>query len=252
MNDIDQKLHYAIRMDNIGKMEILLGEFQANPNAVNDDGKPFLWVANDSGTYRAMKCLLNHGADPNIKFKENASDKTSSSLLLISAKWNHLSRLELLLKFGANIHYVDNKGNTALSIAAGHGDLDNVKALIEHGADINQGCLLHRFIEGLSFHNTHEVLDYLLINKINVNQQDWRGNTAIMSMLYTKQDLQVVEKLFKHGADVTIKNNADMTAMDIAKKRRYKRVGMMLEQHYLSCLVNQDHNHDNYDDLLSI
>jgi ankyrin repeat protein len=44
---------------------------------------------------------------------------------------------EQLIKFGANVNHIDKQGETALIVCAAHGCFDEVKILVENGANIN-------------------------------------------------------------------------------------------------------------------
>ena len=48
----------------------------------------------------------------------------------------HLEGMEILLKNGANVDHQNHFGLTALMLGAQNGDLDSVKKLLLHGAEI--------------------------------------------------------------------------------------------------------------------
>ncbi len=109
-----------------------------------------------------VRLLLEAGADPNIKGSQTVSPLTWASTygyteivkLLLAAKakvnpddWSpplftaaqngHIETVAVLLKAGANIDAQGYGGRTALMDAAGRGNVQVVKFLIENGADVS-------------------------------------------------------------------------------------------------------------------
>src|SRR5579872_4104634 len=88
-----------------------------------------------------LKLLLDHGADPNARF---GADPTvngldgSTALLLCTVFVHRPDCYSLLVGKGAEVNARDSYGSTALcNVVAGGGDIDEVRTLIEHGADVN-------------------------------------------------------------------------------------------------------------------
>lgn len=79
------------------------------------------------------------------------------------------------------INAKDDKGNTALTIAADHGNVEAVNTLVKHGAHINYqipGKLFTPLMLAVTKgHN--EVVKYLLINGADKNIVDAHGKTAL-------------------------------------------------------------------------
>jgi uncharacterized protein len=97
-----------------------------------------------------------------------------------------------------NNEIFDEDGNTALAHAAGVGDIEAVRALIDAGADVNgrgtakQTALMEAAAGG------HDKIVWLLIDAgADIEAQDWCGNT---SMDLARGD-GVVALLLKAGAD---------------------------------------------------
>jgi ankyrin repeat protein len=82
------------------------------------------------GTAKDLKVLLNRGLDPNSKTAEG------TTLLMMSA--NDPKKIELLISQGAEIRTPAKSGFTALMVATTYrGTSRSVKALIDHGAEVN-------------------------------------------------------------------------------------------------------------------
>ncbi len=64
-------LHYAAYNQNPEMIELLLHQGNANPNVVDDEGNTPLHVIADSNNIAAARKLLEYGADPFMKNKQN-------------------------------------------------------------------------------------------------------------------------------------------------------------------------------------
>jgi len=65
------------------------------------------------------------------------SQDERNRLLLQAAGWGDADRVRLLIQAGADVHARDKDGRTALMWAARCGDADRVRLLIQAGADVN-------------------------------------------------------------------------------------------------------------------
>jgi len=139
--------------------------------------------------YSAVEKLLSLGADPNYG-KMPPLIKASKS-----ASWQIL---EFLLKAGANINGVDDSGNSPLhSAIRGYGvHVDNVKILLEKGADVNAVNQYHvtPLIAAAyasydargypsSRNNLKKIVQILLENGSDRNYKKDDGNTALEEMI---------------------------------------------------------------------
>lgn len=105
-----------------------------NPDiTLNDDQTTALVYAVNSNKPEAVKLLLDHGANPDIKNK-------SGSYPIIEASYGGYTKIvDFLIKHKANINIrkLDESGITALMFACIQGNKDIVQKLIDAGADPN-------------------------------------------------------------------------------------------------------------------
>lgn len=101
----------------------------ADPNETNKEGTTILGlVASSSSVYELLEPLLDAGADPN---------RGELFRPLNLAASHGAEPVRLLLKGGADLHWADADGGTALMSAAASGDEDAVRLLLDAGADPN-------------------------------------------------------------------------------------------------------------------
>ena len=110
---------------NVYKTVIAAG-FEINYNHDGTVGGPLIWAALTNHVLLA-EYLLDNGADVNRDRQFGVYTPLSTA-----AQKNCIAMLELFIRHGAQI---DRSG--ALIVAAGHGNLEAVRCLVSHGANIN-------------------------------------------------------------------------------------------------------------------
>ena len=125
-------LMYAALYGNADSMKRLLAA-GADPNAKNDSGATALmWAVYD---LEKTRLLVDHGADVNAR-----SDNARTPLMIAATRYGSRPVLQLLLDHGANPS-AQASGlfgmMTPLSEAAYASDVDAMRTLISHGADVN-------------------------------------------------------------------------------------------------------------------
>jgi len=139
------------------------------------------------------------------------------------------------------------KGESALHMAIVNRDIDMVKFLVAHGADIHRpsvtGSFFRTCAEGgkvyfgaspLDFavcSDDSAIVNFLIENGAEVNTEDYYGNTPLhLSVVHTLPDMY--DLLLKHGADHKIANYEDLTPFLLAaKKGNAKMFDFILNRH---------------------
>lgn len=105
-------------------------EAGADPNAASDGGSTALMLAiHDADKTRL---LLEAGANPNVR-----PDDGRTALIVAASQFGSSSVVKLLLDRGANARALTPNRTTALRLAAGAGDVDVMRLLIERGGDVS-------------------------------------------------------------------------------------------------------------------
>lgn len=123
-------LHFAAREGRMEVCRFLLEELNLDVDVKDDDGETPLIHACRQGHFLIAQYLLEKGADP------SASSELGASSLHHAAGIGNIELLNLLLSKGVDVELHSDSG-TPLIWAAGHGQQEAVKILLEHHANPN-------------------------------------------------------------------------------------------------------------------
>lgn len=129
-------LHYAIEVENLEAIEILLSA-GADINAITEDGWTPSHLALKSSNHMIFTTLMAYRPDIGIR------DKKGLSLLHHAARMGKYRAIEKLIAMGADVNAVDTKEEakrrfvTPLHLAVRKGCAKSVKRLLKAGAKIN-------------------------------------------------------------------------------------------------------------------
>ncbi|WP_028329472.1 ankyrin repeat domain-containing protein [Brachyspira alvinipulli] len=158
-------LIYASEKGNINIMQYLIDNgIDVNGKADENGDTPLLWAVTGENPYEASKLLIENGADVNAT---NNSGVAPATILAASTP----KVVKLLKDNGADLDTKFLDYYPPIAIAAGAGNLEIVKALVENGADmnyypndINYTAIFH----AIDQHN-YKVAEYLLKNGVDLN-----------------------------------------------------------------------------------
>ena len=155
---------------------------------------------------------------------------TWNKVLLEAVDAAEYDLVEVLLLHGADPNARNEKGWTALHIAAGANDTtpwfeDTIQILLDHGADIDARTDDDEKLTPLMIASRNEWEDNiktLLNNYPDMNIRDAEGNTVLMHIPQTRHFLLEPEQntavesakiMIKHGADLNVRSNAGITPL---------------------------------------
>lgn len=160
-------------------------------------------------------------------FDVNARNPEGLHGLYIALRENSLDVAELLLKHPQlEVEATSPVGETLLMMAALRGRLDAMKQLIDRGAQINRPgwTPLHYAASGTEPAPTRLLLDL----HAEIDPRAPNGNTPLM-MAAGFGSVDAAELLALRGADVTLRNQAGLSAVDYARKADRSRLAERLE-----------------------
>jgi ankyrin repeat protein len=220
----------------------------ADPNAVDARGyTPLHLVVRDSdygidlkskdAIVKVVKALLAHGANPNVRFKQdkpNAKTVTEIVLqgatpLLLAAEVNNLDAVKALVDGGADPLIPTEQGTTPLILAAGAGTdvlrprspeeramaVETARYLVEHGADVNAaGQFGWTALHAAAYQGLNDVAAFLVSKGAKIDAKDGFGQTPLsISMSVLVKDigdrrLQIPRKFRRETAELLLKLGA--------------------------------------------
>ena len=225
----DSMLLEAIKKGDVAAVRDAL-QNKANPNAVTEHGSNMLIQAalRKGPQYTEItKILLQKGALVSTKNKEGMN------AFMIACKYNDTTKAELLFDFRKkeDIHATNNQGETALMLAAWHGNSELISHLVLAGANINKGnkygeTPLIYFLENPRAHE--DGLKQLLLFGASTDICDRYKNTAL-SLAIQNHNYSVTRSIIQHQApaalrtvDILLKNRDGFTMVDEARFKEEK------------------------------
>lgn len=116
-----------------------------------------------------------------VLFEKNTmKDLFGNTPLLLATRRHHLEEVKRLLDDGADANIQNEDGNTALLYATIDGDLEMVKVLLPHTNPDIQNLLGYTALMFASFHHRVDMVQMLLDAGADPNRQNRHGNTALM------------------------------------------------------------------------
>ncbi|KAJ1524679.1 hypothetical protein HK096_001153, partial [Nowakowskiella sp. JEL0078] len=212
--------------------QLLVGQ-GADVNAANNDGETPIFLAALMGNWRYVRILIEAGATVNCLTKQNRS-------LLHVVNEEPLMMSSFLSAYGTP-NIPDNEGLTPLMYAAMQGYRNNVKLLLQAGADVNlknnNGNALHLSLESKS------IVDQLLKVGIDVNTSNSSGETPLI--LAVKGDeiftVGIIKSLIDLGANTRVTSSDGDTLLHLAIfSKRHDIFEFLLENDFVD--VNAQNN----------
>jgi len=151
--------------------------------------------------------LLKPKSDKDIiRDLSNLTQEEKDERLIDASRNGRLEEVKMLIEAGADINTKNEWEDTSLMFASYHGYIDLVKLLIEAGADINaknnygSTALIYA-----SAHNHKEIVKLLLEAGADIDNKNKYGNTSLI--LASKNDNKEIVDLLKNYGAKLIKEN---------------------------------------------
>ena len=213
-----------------GNMNIIkmLVEDGALVNDKSSYGVTPLIAAAAAGNTEVVEYLVAEGADVTAK------DDWGKTALIYASSTDNPQLITNLIKLDKTaVSLPDNSGNTPIIFAAQQGLNDNIKILLENGADVNYrnpSTGLSAIAAAAAEGHTDTIRLLARTGKADVNIADLSGRTPIFYAVEQDQP-EALRMLFTLGADPNAQDNQGVTAlMRASAKGRQDCVDILLRQ----------------------
>jgi hypothetical protein len=159
--------------------------------------------------------LLARGFDPNTP-----NEKGDAGILVALQSEAPKSALLLAQSPQTNVNVQNQLGETPLMLAAINNQLDLAKVLIARGADVNRLGWTPLHYAASKGHR--EMMRLLLENDAYIDSESANGTTPLMMAAFSPSPL-AVKLLLEEGADPTLVNNGNASALDIATSKDHQQ-----------------------------
>ena len=159
--------------------------------------------------------LLARGFDPNTP-----NEKGSAALLVAIESESPKSALVLAKHPQTHVNATNSHGETPLMLAAISNQLELAKVLIERGADVNKPGWTPLHYASTRGHR--QMMRLLLNNDAYIDAETDNGTTPLMMAAYYASPL-AVKLLLEEGADPTLVNSANVSALDMALSKDHQQ-----------------------------
>lgn len=202
-------LHHAARGGSPGVVGVLL-RFGANPSWRSVTGRSALDLAVLDGNLGVVSELCR------VTSINSAGLRGETSLHLASYAGN-VAIVQMLLAAGADAAKSDHQRNSPLHCAVGKKHLGVVEVLIEHGVDVDAATRNGvTAVQNAARLGCYDVVAALVVAGAHLDRQNRMGSCALLVSVF-RGFLSVAELLVGNGADVTVTDGADNTALHLAR-----------------------------------
>lgn len=135
-----------------------------------------------------------------------------------------LEKVRKLLNAGANVNEEDDEGDTPLQIAIFIGNVEIVKLLLDHDADINNVNEVSALQFSLQWRSDlFELVRVLVFASANVNDACVDTGRTALHFAAMNNDVSFIHHLFSRGASVNRKDGDKQTPLHVVGSKEYNK-----------------------------
>ena len=209
-----------IYFNNIKKVIVIIGlscsSFLSNAGAYED-----FFKAVQLDNVRTVQTLLQRGFDPNTVNPEGVP------ALMLAVRQPSLKVADLLASWPKTKTELRNdKDESVLMLAALKGHFSLVQKLVEHDADVNKTGWTPLHYAASAGHV--QIIEYLLEHSAYIDAESPNGTTPLM-MAAMYGSPEAVKVLIQAGADLHLKNQLGLSALDFALRGQRQNSKELIE-----------------------
>ena len=188
---------------------------------------------------QTIEKLLARGFDPNTP-----NEKGDAGILVALQSEAPKAAMVLAKHPNTNLNAQNRLGETPLMLAAINNQLDLAKVLISRGADVNREGWTPLHYAASKGHR--EMMRLLMDNDAYIDSESGNGTTPLMMAAFSNSPL-AVKLLLEEGADPTLVNHANASALDIALSKENQQSVFYIRAFIESWFIQNPTNEDNHE-----
>lgn len=196
-------------------VRIILLQVATHASTASSGGDTPLHLAAALGQERVVTVLLLKGADP------DALNSTGRTPLHVAVEYGHLSTVNVILAANPDMsirYNVACRGYSILDLAAREGDVDVLRALLQHGIDVNRLTDGYTSLHIAALNNKVSAIDVLVQAGADMEIDDDDDCTPFL-VACGNHCHEAALALFKHGAKVEVRDTRGETPLQIAARQ---------------------------------
>ncbi|MGH9822900.1 MAG: ankyrin repeat domain-containing protein [Blastocatellia bacterium] len=219
-----------------GSATVAQARHELERRGIEYSGKAFVENAGNGNT-TVIALFIDAGMNINVK------GDSGQTALIAAASSGECPAVELLLNRGASVNAKDDDGATALHGASGSvDDFKCVKALIDHGGDVNARTSTGRtpLVEVVLLPQMPEVAEFIVSDAVakisllldkgaDINAR-YRGESTPLMRAAIGGNVRILKLLLKRGADPKAVNAQGQTAQKLAIQYHNREAAKLIEQ----------------------
>ncbi len=198
-------LHIHAGMGNLAALE-LLHRHGVDVNGIPGGVPPLRYLMTWGNDPTGPRWLLEHGADPDLSWGE----QDEAPLHMAARRWN-LEMVKLLVRHGADVNRRRKDGSTPHTIAEMHGNHEIATWLLDHGAK-DELSPLERFI-GACARGDRARADAMLKSDPTLRAQLRREHHLMLMVPAERGDGAVLDTMLACGFDAGVKDHDGVTPL---------------------------------------
>ena len=181
-------------------------------------------LSDEQAEQMMMEAFKSQSSSESMKFLLAKGAKIDNDTLFLAAEMGMKEIIESAIAKGIDLNVKDDDGTTALWYAKDKGHTEIAELLQKHGAkEEAPKTLLHRAVTKGDIEQVKSIIE----KGADVNLRDKNGQTPLhLSARQGQRD--IAELLLTNGADINAKNKWDRTPMDIAVDRGHNEIVELL------------------------
>ena len=208
----DTLLHIAVQKNDMATVQYLI-EKGAMLEMKGSLGRTPLFMAVEKGYFKIAEYLTGLKSDVNV------SDNSGRNIMhILAAGKNNGTAIDKFAGYDIKINKTDSSGRTPLMTAINEKRWENIKSLVDAGADFTKPDSTGKSILVMAIENKNSaVASYLIEKGIDVRKKDTSGRTPLhaASALSGKAWDSIITLIIKKGGDVNVFDNTGVTAAGI-------------------------------------